>query len=37
MKRHGLDWCGSGQGKLAGSCKYRTENWAYIKCGKFTD
>jgi len=34
---HGLDRAGSGQGQMAGTCKYCTEPLGFIKCGEFLD
>jgi len=33
--RPGLDWCGSRQGQVAGSCEYGNELPSPIKCGNF--
>jgi len=35
--RHGLDWIGSGQGQIVGSCEYGNELLGSTKCGKFFD
>ena len=35
--RHGLDYCGSGQGQVAGWCGCGDEPTGSIKCGEFLD
>jgi hypothetical protein len=34
---HGLNWSGSGQGQVAGTCNCGNEHSGSIKCGKFLD
>jgi hypothetical protein len=34
---HGLDWLGSGEGQVAGSCICGNEPSGSIKCGEFLD
>ena len=33
----GLDWSGSGEGQVVGSCEYGNEHSGSIKCGEFLD
>lgn len=35
--KYGLNWSGSGQRHLAGSCVWGDEPSGYIKCGQFFD
>jgi len=35
--RHGLDWCGSGQGQVAGTCECGNELPRSVKCGVFIE
>jgi hypothetical protein len=37
MGRHKLDWYGSGQGQVAGSCECGNERTDSIKCAGFLD
>jgi len=34
-RQQGLDWCGSEQRKVVGSCEHGNEHWDSIKCGEF--
>jgi hypothetical protein len=34
---HELDWSGSAQGQVAGTCKRSNEHSGSIRCGEFLD
>jgi hypothetical protein len=34
---HGVDWAGSGEGQVVGSCECSNEPSGSIKCGRFLD
>jgi hypothetical protein len=37
MGRHGLGCCGSGQGKVTGTCECGNDPLGSVKCGEFLE